>query len=57
MRLILALLLIVSCNTPNNNEELVKKNQILQKENDSLKTELNKCDMLIRVYEDDSLSL
>jgi hypothetical protein len=51
MKKIFIVLLVASCNQPNNLKELEQDKQRLQMEVDSLKQELYKCDMLIDSYE------
>lgn len=49
--------LFIGCNTSPKTAELKKENKRLQKEVNSLKNELQKCDMLLKVYEDDPLTI
>ena len=51
MRYILIALIIVGCNWEPGMKEVLEENIRLRKEVDSLKNELNKCDMLIESYE------
>ena len=51
MKRIFILFLIVSCNQPPKIESLQLENNRLQKEVDSIKSELQKCEMLIESYE------
>jgi hypothetical protein len=51
MKKIFIVLLVASCNQPNNLKELKQDNQRLQMEVDSLKKELYKCDMMLKSYE------
>ena len=51
MKRILLFLILMGCNQPPGVQTLEKENLRLQKKVDSLKVELNKCDMLIESYE------
>ncbi len=51
MRYFVLFLFIMSCNTVPDIETLKLENEHLQKEVDSLKNELHKCEMLMESYE------
>ena len=55
MRIIVLLILLTGCT--NHNLELQKENERLKIEVDSLKSEINKCDMMLKAYEGHSLFL
>jgi len=57
MRFIILLFLVASCNGNADIKSLNKQNEHLQKEVDSLRNELHKCDMLIQSYENDPLNI
>ena len=57
MKRILLLLILMGCNQPLEVQTLEKENQRLQKKVDSLKNELHRCDMLMKAYENDPLTI
>ncbi|MGB5667427.1 MAG: hypothetical protein WBM53_11295 [Maribacter sp.] len=55
--LLMLCLLFMGCNQPPEVRTLEKENQRLQKKVDSLKNELHKCEMLMKAYENEPLSI
>lgn len=51
MKKLILFLLLVGCNTMDKEKVLKNELQFLKKENDSLRNELQKCDMMLESYE------